>query len=173
MIVWFVHRITGAQPLEIPVLKMWRKTTTSLPQVKMAQLLLWSSPEMLLRETIPTTCSLWYDSIVTYYGKVQRILHLEACLGDSLDNFLGGLSRKFFLTMLHLTYVFARIFHFNVRKTQTSYHLPLPKKTEQNKLQNKISKNTDSKMLFFNCICSGWHWSDSCVGLSYKHWCRY
>lgn len=58
--VGFFDRITGAQPLEV-LQKMGRKTTTSFQQVKLAQLPLWSSPEMLLRETMKQMCSSWYD----------------------------------------------------------------------------------------------------------------
>ena len=43
---------------------MRRKTTTSLQQVKVTEVLLWSSPEMPLRETILKTWSLWYDHVV-------------------------------------------------------------------------------------------------------------
>ena len=60
VIVWFVHRISGAHLLE-NLQAIRHKTTTSLPQVKVTEVLLWSSPEMRSRETIQKMCSLWYD----------------------------------------------------------------------------------------------------------------
>ena len=52
--------ISGAHLLKI-LQAICRKTTTSLPQVKVTEVLLWSSPEIALRETKLKMCSLWYD----------------------------------------------------------------------------------------------------------------
>ena len=56
----FVHRTSGADLFQI-LQAICRKTTSSLPQVKVTEELLWSSPKMRSRETIQKMCSLWYD----------------------------------------------------------------------------------------------------------------
>lgn len=73
VIVWFVHRIFGAHRLG-NLQAMRRKTTTSLQQVKVTEVLLWSSPGMPLQEMMLKTCSLWYD-----YCNVNIFHVMENC----------------------------------------------------------------------------------------------